>query len=285
MVNINDTTLNIIYAKLIAFLESTNQNKMIKQIDENGILENPFAPISKFIVGAVAIDNQNGNCYFGINQEFPNLPLSYTIHAEQSAIANALVNGCTNITDLIITHFPCGHCRQFLSEFFGSHNLNIHVFHDGQFITKTLHDYLPFSFNLEKSNNKINSLYKEKLENQFTIDDFNLKNIKHLSLFQETLKQFNQSYNSYTKSHSAIGLLTNNNQIFTGFCLENSAFNPSLQSVQVAINSLHLNNMKTNDVQHVLFLNGKYPNQNYNELVLKLLFPNATIEILHTIHC
>ena len=70
-----------------------------------------IAPISDFNVGAVAIGG-SGKLYLGANLEFIGVPLSTSLHAEQSAILNARDHGETSISGLVVSAAPCGHCRQ-----------------------------------------------------------------------------------------------------------------------------------------------------------------------------
>lgn len=81
--------------------------------------ENAYCPYSNFKVGA-AILTSNGNIYGGCNIE--NSSFGATICAERSAISNALAHGEKEFLAIAITAdkpniFPCGICRQVLSEF------------------------------------------------------------------------------------------------------------------------------------------------------------------------
>lgn len=73
------------------------------------------APLSNFNVGAAALGD-SGRVYLGANLEFTGLPLSQTIHAEQSAISHAWSAGETGLQLLATSAAPCGFCRQFLLE-------------------------------------------------------------------------------------------------------------------------------------------------------------------------
>jgi cytidine deaminase len=73
------------------------------------------APLSSFEVGA-AVLGDSGRVYLGANIEFEHLPLSQTIHAEQSAIAHAWSAGETGLSLLATSAAPCGFCRQFMLE-------------------------------------------------------------------------------------------------------------------------------------------------------------------------
>lgn len=58
-------------------------------------------PISNFKVGAIA-RGASGKLYFGTNVEFAGEALSFTLHAEQSAVVNAWMSGETGV-DLVGT--------------------------------------------------------------------------------------------------------------------------------------------------------------------------------------
>jgi cytidine deaminase len=73
------------------------------------------APLSNFEVGAAAL-GESGCVYLGANIEFQRLPLSQTIHAEQSAIAHAWSAGEAGLSVLATSAAPCGFCRQFMLE-------------------------------------------------------------------------------------------------------------------------------------------------------------------------
>ena len=86
--------------------------------------------ISDFQVGAVAKARMSDNAseialFLGANIEFPAQALTQTIHAEQSAIINAWLQGATQIDAIAVTATPCGYCRQFLYELEGSQNLKV----------------------------------------------------------------------------------------------------------------------------------------------------------------
>ena len=81
-------------------------------------------PISGFRVGAVA-RGLSGALYAGANLEFAGLPLSCSVHAEQSALTNAWVHGEEGLDAVAVSAAPCGYCRQFLYELVGAERLEI----------------------------------------------------------------------------------------------------------------------------------------------------------------
>ncbi|KAL6777496.1 CDD1 [Auxenochlorella protothecoides x Auxenochlorella symbiontica] len=58
----------------------------------------------------------SGAVYAGVNMEFPGVPLSASVHAEQFLVVNALQHGETALRYIAVSAAPCGHCRQFMAE-------------------------------------------------------------------------------------------------------------------------------------------------------------------------
>ena len=83
-------------------------------------------PVSHFRVGAVS-QGETGALYLGANLEIAQAALSFVVHAEQSAINNALLHGEPGIERIAVTAAPCGHCRQFLNELKAASELEIIV--------------------------------------------------------------------------------------------------------------------------------------------------------------
>ncbi len=92
-----------------------------------GLLNNAYAPYSKYLVSAIA-KTKDGNTFKGVNVE--NISYGATICAERNAINNAIANGYSkgdfkalyimNASDKI--GHPCFICRQTISEFFDDDN-------------------------------------------------------------------------------------------------------------------------------------------------------------------
>lgn len=83
------------------------------------VRNNAYAPYSEFKVGA-ALLSDSGKIYVGVNVE--NSSFGATICAEQSAITRAISEGERNFLAICIVSdkmktWPCGICRQVLSEF------------------------------------------------------------------------------------------------------------------------------------------------------------------------
>lgn len=114
--------------------------------------EKAYAPYSGFRVGA-ALQTDNGRIYTGCNVE--NSSFGATICAERTAIVKAISEGETKIRAIAITSdsdrltYPCGICRQVISEF-GSYNTTIICSNkNGQYKIYQMKDILPHVFSKE----------------------------------------------------------------------------------------------------------------------------------------
>jgi cytidine deaminase len=98
--------------------KEVNHDKLIGKAKE--ARERAYAPYSDFLVGA-AVVGESGRVYTGCNIE--NSSFSLTICAERVALFKAISEGEKGIkvlalvTDTQTLIWPCGACRQVLSEF------------------------------------------------------------------------------------------------------------------------------------------------------------------------
>lgn len=117
----------------------------------NEARKNSYAPYSNFHVGA-ALLGKNGKVYKGCNVE--NAAYGPTNCAERTAIFNAVVDGCRDFEKLAIIAdspepaYPCGVCRQVMSEFCDDLKL-ILANNKGEYIEDSLANILPHMFSLE----------------------------------------------------------------------------------------------------------------------------------------
>jgi cytidine deaminase len=187
------------------------------------------APISLFHVGAIvkALDEKGEvNFYFGANVEFDHQALSLVIHAEQSAINNAWLNGAKKIVKMAISDAPCGYCRQFMNELADAREFDI-LLPTQQF---KLADLLPHSFGPTDLGNEF-SLFNPKPQ----LNKFNLAGL------DETLSQCAlNAYVPYSQNYSAVKISTFDDGDFYGSYAENAAYSPSLSPLQSALSQLFL---------------------------------------------
>ncbi|CAM2846702.1 cytidine deaminase [Hathewaya histolytica] len=111
-----------------------------------------YVPYSKFKVGAALI-TEEGTVYTGCNIE--NASYGATNCAERTAIFKAVSEGNTRIRALAVVGdpkyytFPCGICRQVISEFCTDDFKFIIVKNENDYMVKTMEEILPNAFTKE----------------------------------------------------------------------------------------------------------------------------------------
>lgn len=108
-----------------------------------------YAPYSHYPVGAAAED-ENGRIYTGCNIE--NGSYGATMCAERTAIFKAVSEGAEKISKIAITAegnmpYPCGMCRQVMSEFCSS-DTKVILECDGKVEIYTFGELMPYGFRL-----------------------------------------------------------------------------------------------------------------------------------------
>ena len=109
---------------------------------------NSYSPYSRFPVGA-ALECADGTVFTGCNVE--NAAYGDTICAERTAAVKAISEGHRDFVRIAIWGdskeycYPCGSCRQFLTEF--SKNMRVICAKgDGSFVSHPLSEMMPFTF-------------------------------------------------------------------------------------------------------------------------------------------
>ena len=112
--------------------------------------ENAYCPYSNFKVGA-AVLFEDGEIYTGCNVE--NASFGATMCAERTAIFTAVSKGNTKlkaialIGDLNGYTYPCGMCRQVMSEFAENGDIKVYIVkNETDYLVKTLDELMPGSF-------------------------------------------------------------------------------------------------------------------------------------------
>ena len=111
--------------------------------------EKAYAPYSRYKVGA-ALLGRSGKIYTGCNVE--NSSYGATICAERTAVVKAVSDGETEIVAVAVAGdserytFPCGICRQVISEFGKDDTKVICINKNGQYKIYDLKDIIPHAF-------------------------------------------------------------------------------------------------------------------------------------------
>lgn len=113
---------------------------------------NAYAPYSQFCVGAALLTTE-GEIFTGCNVE--NASFGASICAERCAVLKAVSEGYTSFEKIAIVSsngdytYPCGICRQFLSEFMEDGFVVLEG-KNGEVRQFALEELLPYAFNLVK---------------------------------------------------------------------------------------------------------------------------------------
>lgn len=132
-------------------------NKMLLS-KAHEMLDLAYAPYSGFKVGAALLD-ADGKIFTGCNVE--NASYGACCCAERTAAVKAVSEGSRSFKAIAVVSgkggetFPCGICRQFLSEFSKENDITV-ILEDknGVPVTYSLSELLPHRFDLEQNVNK-----------------------------------------------------------------------------------------------------------------------------------
>ena len=186
--------------------------------------------VSGFKVGSV-VRGKSGRYYKGANLE---VTTHYNLHAEQSAIHNAYINGEETITHVIVTALPCGHCRQFL---YGINPDMIVYVEDSKYLLKDLIPE-PFSKKDLGITNIVKPLYSV------------IKNVEFYTIMGLSLLSCQAGYSPLLKTNGGVAILANGKK-YCGTFIEDPALNPSILPIMGALSQLFLDNGNTDDITDI----------------------------------
>lgn len=222
-------------------------------------------PVSNFKVGAIA-RGRSGKLYFGTNVEFAGEALSFTVHAEQSAIVNAWMSGETGVDVVATSAAPCGYCRQFLNELVTARDLMIVM--PGQM--RALSSLLPSSFGPRDLGVEGGLLQHD--DHQLVIADAD-------DLAQSALAAANMSYAPYSKAYAGVAIRTSDGKIINGAYAENAAFNPSLSPLPAALSQLNLGGFGWDAIAEVALVQSGTMHTSATRVVLQAI-SNAPLRVI-----
>jgi cytidine deaminase len=237
-------------------------------------------PTSSYQVGAVA-EGQSGALYLGANLEPKGLPLGFTMHAEQSAVAQAHAGAEKAIRRLAITAAPCGYCRQFLNDLVGGAELAIVVAGSGKPAATTLKSLLPDAFGPRDLAVDGALLAHAK---------WNLRLLegKHSAAVLSAVEAAARSYSPYTKCPSGVALRAAGGAIVAGSYIENAAYNPSLSPLLAALNLARFRGIAWDGVNEVVLVelqravagSGAISQEQHCRLLAEKLLPKARLQVV-----
>jgi cytidine deaminase len=229
-----------------------------------------IAPISGFQVGAIAI-GASGQLYLGANMEFVGVPLSASLHAEQSAVLNAWMHGESRIEALVISEAPCGHCRQFLWELSKAAQLKIVVGEQ----TTNLPELFPLPFGKPRQTG----------EGLLDSPPIALQPLRPITgdAAQRALEAAQQSYAPYTQTPAGVFIECTNGSSFAGRTAESIAFNPTVPALTCALNQRNLSHSRNEPIgtcTHAKLATSPSSQSEFSESVLSRLTHVAITTVL-----
>jgi cytidine deaminase len=230
--------------------------------------------VSGFRVAALLI-GESGHGYIGVNLEFKGLSISETVHAEQYAVVLARARQEEKLTQIVVSEFPCGHCRQFLLEL-NQPDLRITIANAHQYLETTLAELLPHPFTLSASRHNILTssvmMFKHASSNYSDVEKF-------------AIKAASKSYVPYTQSWSGLAFQYEDNHLISAGLLESAAYNPSLPAMQSVLILSHAHHKLGETPIAACYAERKHAAFSYQErtlTVLKALYPDliCTLQVL-----
>jgi cytidine deaminase len=225
---------------------------MTMLLPDAAILAKP--PVSNFFVGCVS-RGLSGALYFGTNLEFAGEALSFTVHAEQSSVTNAWMNGEEGVDLIAVNAAPCGYCRQFLNELTTADRLIVAMPKE----TRPLSELLPSAFGPRDLG--IDGGLMQRSDHGLVIDEDD-------DLAREALKAANMSYAPYSKSYGGVAVRISSGHIASGAYAENAAFNPSMSPLEVALSRLNLAGKSFDAIEDAVLVHTDSMHVNATRIVL-----------------
>jgi cytidine deaminase len=229
------------------------------------------APISGFSVGAVAA-GPSGALYLGANLEFAGAALGASVHAEQSAVANAWAHDETGVFALAVTEAPCGHCRQFLNELVTADRLRVVI--QGRPAT-TLRELLPADFGPGALGVSGGLMQPERHGLLIPPDD---------PLVPVAWAAADSSYAPYSKAYAGVALRLADGSARAGRYAENAAFNPSLPPLQAALAGLAIAAIPFSEIRRAVLVEAPGPSSQRaaTEALLAVAAPGTILTYVPT---
>ena len=203
-------------------------------------------PLSNFYVGVVGLEAETGNLLIGFNVEFPGTSMGLTLHGETFLAARIFSRGSRLEAIALGEAHPCAHCRQFLSEFSGAHDLKLidalgHVLKLSQ-----LYPW-PFDPDYLGETGIVGGVVRQP---DLTLS----RNGISLEVHAALLSAGQKAYAPYSGVIAACALVLDSGRLITGASIESVSFNPSMGPFQAAIANLLAFGFSGSDISEVILV-------------------------------
>jgi len=248
-----------------------------------------LTPVSKFNVGTVALCG--GRLVCGCNMEWGRLSLATTVHGEQACVVLALRNAalCRRPKDTIdaiyVNEIPCGHCRQWLAEqeYIQDSPLAVHV--KGKKPVASVKELLPDAFtprDLKKAPGRTEP--PKDLDLPLPMQANNVASLASAALWM--IEDVARA--PYTKCFTAAAVSYGiSSDIAEGACIENCAFNPTMQAISAAFLASTFMGKDLSEIADVVLLetpDGLISNKEITEMIVKEIAPKAKFHYAQLVH-
>ena len=204
-------------------------------------LANP--PISSFFVGAVGREQGTGNLVLGGNLEFPGTHLGFTVHGEGFVFTRAASRGSAIATIAIGEAHPCAYCRQYLSEFAASRELQLI---DPLGHRLTMAELFPWPFDPEYLGDA-GYVPGKRSWSGLALAPSSLPE----AVATRLVATARHGHAPYSKCPGAVVLVLNDGNTVAGAAIESVAFNPTMGPLQAALIDLAAHGYAAADIASV----------------------------------
>ena len=204
-------------------------------------------PVSDFRVGAVGI-NAAGELFFGVNLEFSHASFAQTVHAEQFLVSLSRTHSEFPLVKLAVSAPPCGHCRQFVTEFDPSGELELLISDEPSLKMREL---LPRAFG------------PGDLDVTIPFYSTPLVLLADEDLEEAARKAARHSYVPYSQTRAGASVKSYDGKIYAGSAIENAAYNPALPPLQAAIIAAFAEGSRPEDIRELVLCQEKGGQINY----------------------
>jgi len=234
-------------------------------------------PITGFNIGAICL-GVSGNLYYGVGIDVKGQFSALNVHAEQTAVANAIQHGEIEIVKIATNEVPCNGCRQFLYELNNADKLDI-ILPDGS--KKVLAYYLQHAVGMEDVGLKrgVISFQNHKLQLIDPTDDH---------VVNRALGEANRSYAPYTKYYSGVSIQTRDGEIYGGSYAENGVHKHGLSAMEAAFVNLIMCGSNFQEIERITLVQVDRKQYDYVSKMKALAFamaPNIIVELCNTVSC
>ncbi|WP_181409750.1 cytidine deaminase [Martelella alba] len=230
-------------------------------------------PISGFFVGAVGLEAETGNLILGGNLEFPGTHLGFSVHGEGFVSSRAFSRGTSVKTIALSGAHPCGHCRQYLSEFAIGADLNLV---DPLGHRLKLADLYPWPFSPE-------ALDEKGAEGgRINFPDLALADSISDAIAPALLAAGKRAHAPYSRSPGAVVLELKGGALISGATIESVAFNPTMPPLQAALIDLLAHGFDYNDIERATLgtvTGGPVDYARSTAELLTILAPQASLDV------